>query len=263
VALVGVIGLYVALNVYSRHLATPPDVAGIARSQSVVDADRAAVAATSADLKALAPDGASWLAPGPAGVSDLCVSHQNDGFVASWTPTACVRTITAYFFFNGSFERHMQAWDAALRATGWVTIGDPLSLPLSYYAKYGHKPEPGEPSLRYLATSLPLSDPYYRALPGSPAPAQSVDLVFRWAERPQVSPSFADYDETPGPTTVVAWIQKSTLSPGAVESAAFTRYQFVAVATLTLVYYDLAAHARTPTTNSGHENCLTGSETCD
>jgi len=241
-ALVVVIGLFIALNIYVRHAQTPPDVVGIARSRHVVDADHAAVSALSADLKALAPDGASWLAPGPAGVSDLCVSHENDAFIPSWTGTRCIRTITAYFFFNGAFGQHMQAWDAALRATGWVTIGgDPLGMPLFYYAKYGHKPESGEPSLRYLATSLPMSDPYYHALPGSSTPGQSVDLVFRWAERPQVSDSFEDYDETPGPTTVVAWLQRAILSPGAVESAAFTRYQFVAVATLTAVYYDSAA----------------------
>jgi hypothetical protein len=262
VALVVVIGLYIAINIYVRHAQTPPDVAGIARSQPVAAADRAAASAMSADLKALAPDGASWLAYGPTAVSDLCVSHQNVGFIGSWTGTRCERTITAYFFFNGSFEQHMRAWDTALRATGWITTGDPLSLPLSYYAKFGHKPEPGDPRLKYLATSLPLSAPYYRALPGSPAPGQSVDLVFRWAERPAVSPAFPVNDETPGAATVIAWIQKATAASSGVESAAFDRYQFVAVATLSLVYYDLMAPVRTSITNSEHENCRTGSETC-
>jgi hypothetical protein len=262
-ALVVVIGLYIALLVYIRHAQAPPDVAGLAHSQPVAAADRLAVSATSAALKAVAPDGASWLVPGPTSVSDRCVSIKSDWLLHPWAGTSCVRAVTAYFFFNGSFQQRVRAWDAVLRASGWVTAGDPLSVPLSYYAEYGHKPDLNQPGLRYLATSLPQSDPYYRAIHGSATPGQSVDLVFRWAERPEVSRSLEDFDAVPGPSTVVAWRQKSTVSPNAVESAAFTRYQYVAIATINVVYYDSAVPARTPVTYSGHENCRTGSDTCD
>jgi hypothetical protein len=269
VALIVVIALYAVMIVYLRHKQNPPDVTGIARSQPIVNADHVAASATSAALKALAPAGASWLASGPTAVSDLCVSVQDGEFISSWTPVTCMRTVTAYFFFNGSFQQHMRAWDAALRATGWSPTGYPLSLPLSYYAEFGHRPEPHEPGQRYLATSLPPSGSYdyIRPFEGSSAPGRAVSLVFRWAERPQMTPSLENTDQSPvpGPDTAVAWIQKATVSPDAVESAAFTRYQFVAIATLTAGYYDSAAPAQGPTTNSapavGH--CMSGSGTCN
>ena len=260
-ALVIVIALYAALVVYLRHRENPPDIAGIARTQPVVSADRAAASATSAALRAVGPDGASWLVPGPAAVSDYCLSQNSGEFVAVWTPTTCTRTVTAFFFFNGPFQQHLRAWDAALRATAWYTTGDTLSQLSDYYTAFGRNPEASEPSRRYLATSLPASSQYFRPLQGSSAP--SVSLVFHWAERPAVSSSFAGTDESPGPTTAVAWIEKPARSPKAVETAAFTRYQFVAIATLTATYYDAAAPVRAPATHPASAACRSGSGTCD
>jgi hypothetical protein len=260
-ALVIMIALCAALIVYLRHREHPPDVAGIARSRPVVSADRAAASATSAALRALAPDGASWLVPGPTAVSDWCMSQQPGEFVAAWTPTTCMRTVTAYFFFDGSFQQHMQAWDAALHATGWYTTGDPLSQLSNSYTASGHKPEADEPSPTYPATSLPASGPYFRALQGSSAP--SVALVFYLAERSEASSSLPGSDESPGPTVAIAWIEKPAVSPDAVEAAAFTRYQFVAVATLTTTYYDSAAPARAPATHPASAACRSGSGTCN
>jgi hypothetical protein len=265
VALVIVIAWVAILAFYLSRGHNPPDVAGIARSQPVAGADQVATSATSAAFAALPPDGASWLVPGPTAVSDLCTSRQYGEFVVAWEPATCMRRLTAYFFFNGSFQQHMRAWDAALRATGWSATGYPLGRPLGYYTEYGHKPEPSEPSQTYLATSLPASEPYYRALPGPPAPGHSISLVFNWAERPEVTPPYADTDTflEPDATTAVAWIEKEPVSPDAVEAAAFARYQFVAVATLTATYYDAAAPAQAPATHPAREACRSGSGTCD
>lgn len=268
VALVIVIAWVAVLAFYLSRGHNPPDVAGIARSQPVAGADHSATLATSAALTALAPDDASWLVSGPAAVSDLCISRQYGEFVETWEPTTCMRRITAYFFFNGSFQQHMQAWEAALRATGWSAIGYPLAQPLNYYTKYRDKPESTKPDQTYLATSLPASDSYYHDLPGPPAPGHSISLVFNWAERPEVTPPYTDTNQflEPDATTAVAWIEKETVSPDAVEAAAFTRYQFVAVATLTATYYDAAAPAWAPTTHPAsptYEACRSGSGTCD
>jgi hypothetical protein len=260
-ALVIMIALYAALLVYLRHRENPPDIAGIARSQPVVSADHAAVSATSAALRALAPDGASWLVPGPTAVSDECYSQQPGEFVAAWTPAICVRTVTAYFFFGGSFRQHMQAWDAALRAAGWYTTGYTLSQLSNFYTAFGHNPGASEPGQTYLATSLPASGPYFRALMGSSAP--SVSLGFHLAERPEASPWVVESAASPDPVIAIAWIEKPAVSPEAVQAAAFTRYQFVAAATLTTTYYDAAAAARAPATHPASEACRSGSGTCD
>ena len=260
-ALVIMIALYAALIIYLRHRENPPDLARVARSQPVVSADRAAASATSAALRAVVPDGASWLVPGPTAVSDRCISQQAGEFIAAWTPAICERTVTAYFFFGGSFQQRMRAWDAALGATGWYTTGSTLSQLSNFYTEWGHKPEASEPSLTYLATSLPASGPYFRALQGSSAP--SVSLVFHLAERPEASSAFAGIDESPGPSMAIAWIEKSAVSPDAVETAAFTRYQFVAVATLTVTYYDSAAPVRAPATHPASAACRSGSGTCN
>jgi len=247
VALVVVLVLYAGIIIEFHHKPSGPDVAGIARSRPAVAADLAAASATSASLKSLAPSAASWLVPGPTAVSDFCASsEQSDAFTTSWTPTSCSRTVTAYFFFNGSFEQHMRAWGAALEASGWsADHGDPLSLPLSYYAQYGDRPGPGVSGRTYLATSLPSSGDYVRAGEGSSAAGPAVYLEFRWAERPQVTASVEGVYGVPvsGPNTVVAWMRKQTagVSPDVVESAAFARYQYVAVATMTAPYYVLAA----------------------
>ena len=266
-ALAVVLALYVAVSVAFHHDETPPDVAGIARSQPVADADHLAASATSASLKVVAPPAASWLAPGPTTVSDFCESTQGDEFGAGWNPTTCTRTVTAYFFFNGSFPQHLQAWDTALRASGWSGFGDPLSETLSDYARISHKPGPGEPGPTYLATSLPRSGLYVRTDEGSPTSGQAVDLTFLWAERPQTTPSVADVDGSPvpGAFTAVAWIQKpaATASPDAVESAAFAHYQFVAVATLTDRYYNAAVPTPTPSASHAVSGCMTGSKSCN
>lgn len=83
------------------------------------------------------------------------------------------------------------------------------------------KPEPGEPSLNYLATSLPTSGSYVRVRQDSPAAGQSVDLAFRWAQRPQATPSSEDADES-GLSRGgyrCRLIQRATMSPDAVEAA--------------------------------------------
>jgi hypothetical protein len=264
-ALVIVIALYAALVLYLRHLENPPDLTGVARSKAVAAADQVAASATSAALRALAPDGASWLVPGPTTVSDRCVSYGGGGFDSARSSATCIRTVTAYFFFDGSFQQHMRAWDAALRATGWDTTGYTLSQTSNDYTEFGHKPEANEPSLTYLASSLPESGAYFRALQGSWD--RSVSLVFDWAERPEVSPAFVDPVESPGLTTAVAWIEKPAMSPDAVEAAAFGRYQFVAVATLTATYYRAPTLPQAPTTHPATHPatvaCRSGSGTCN
>ncbi|MBR7827954.1 hypothetical protein KDK95_16680 [Actinospica sp. MGRD01-02] len=71
----------------------------------------------------------------------------------------------------------------------------------------------------------------------------TLHLDIRWAERPQLTP-MAD---SPGDAPVdpydatVAWIEKPAVTPDAVESAAFAHYGYVAIASLTVVYYDTAA----------------------
>jgi hypothetical protein len=266
-ALVIVIALWAAVVLYLRHAENPPDLSGVARSQPVAAADHVAASATSGALRTLTPDGASWLVPGPTTVSDRCLSNGNGALIPAWTPATCMRTVTAYFFFDGSFQQHVRAWDAALRASGWSAAGDPLGPPVDYYTEDGHKPEKYQPRQLYLATSLPTSSPYSRSAQGSPAPGYSVSLVFDWAERPEVSPSWVGVVESQGLSTAVAWIEKPALSPDAVETAAFGRHQFVAVATLTVTYYHAPAPAP-PTTHPAahpdtHVACRSGSGTCD
>jgi hypothetical protein len=265
-----IIAICIDLVIRQHHEQTPPDVAAVASSGPVVAADDAAATIVSARLKTLMPPGASWLVSGPSEVSDSCQSHKAGMFTEVWNPPTCVRTVTAFYFFNGSFVQHMRAWDVALRASGWSASGDPMGQPLSYYAQYGGKPESKESSRTYLATSLPSSGPYeYITAKNSSTPGLTVELGFDWAEQPQTTRSdgAAATDSLPasGPNDAVAWIQKPALTPDAIESSAFARYRYVAIASLNTEYYDSAAPSPAPTTNSdsSYHPCISGSGTCN
>lgn len=266
VALAVALFLFVAVSLAFHFRNEAPDVGSVARSPAVVASDRVAASATSADLKALVPSDAPWLAPGPTAVSDFCESRQ--GYVSGWEPITCTRTVTAYFYFNGSFQQHMQAWDLALRSSGWDTDGSVMSRPLADYAQFASTAATGGPGLPHLATSLSPAGPYSRAVADSTTPDESVDLMLSWAERPQATPSFEGVNEQlTDPGAAVAWIQKTNSSPDAVQSSAFAHYRFVAMATLSVRYYDPAvatpAPTPTPTTNPAAGQCMSGSNTCD
>ena len=264
VALVVVLVLFIAVGLDFHFRNEAPDVGGIARSQAVVAADHVAASAISADLKTLVPTDAPWLATGPTAVADFCES--TPGYMSGWQPTTCTRNVTAYFYFNGSFQQHMQAWDLALRSAGWDTNGSAMSRPLAEYAQFASTPAPGEPGRPQLATSLSPAGPYSRTVADSATPDEWVDLMLSWAERPQATPSFDGIDDSlPDPNAAVAWNQETNSSPDAVESAAFARYQFIAIARLSVRYYDPAQVAPTPTpsTNPAAGQCMSGSNTCN
>jgi hypothetical protein len=222
----------------------PPDVAGIAHSRPVVAADGAATAEISAGLRALAPSGASWPVAGPVAISDACSSRNYGMIEASWSPTSCTRVVDAVFLSDDSFERHLQTWDAALRAAGWTAA-----------------------ALDRVGSSN--STFYSRALEGSAFPGGAITLTFRSAAQSQAA-AMIDLasSESAAPTApmpVVEWNQRTTVSPEAVKSAV-SHYRFAAVVTVTVQYYDSAATATaapTATGGSGTGPCFSGSGTCN
>lgn len=229
--------LYAVLVFKTRAENESPDVAGIARSRPVVAADRTASSDISASLRTLTPADASWLVSGPIGVSDFCGSRPPDGFGAAWSPTNCSRTVYAYFFSDDSPEQQMKAWDAALRASGWTAVGASMSK------------------------QIPAS--YVRVPQGSSTIGQRIGLAVQWVPRSEVARLF---EPAGAMATDVAWIQQTAVPLDVLESAAFSRYRFVALASLTVEYYGPDAEpTSTPTTTSKgwSGQCVSGSDTCD
>jgi hypothetical protein len=214
----------------------PPDVAAVAKSATVVAADRTAVAEVDTRLAAL-PQAGAWLVPGPTAILDDCQSLQDGDWSQSWTQVTCGRMATAFFYFNGDFEEHMQAWDGELRASGWGAVGDPMDQAESYYELYGDKPAPQDTSRTYLATDLPRSGGYCILPKGDEG---KVCLTITWAERISVN-----QDQ--------------------VESAAFAKYQYIAIVEMTDVYYDPADAPPTtlPPLDPNYTPCYSGSNTCN
>lgn len=142
-----------------------------------------------------------------------------------------------YFFSDDSAEQRMRTWDAVLRASGWTEIGadGPEQLPTSYV----------------------------RALADSSTTGQSIELTVRWVPRSEVDGLFGPASES---TADVAWIQKTAVPTDVVESAVFSHYRFVALASLTVDYYGPDAEPAslpTATSNGWSGQCGTGSGTCN
>jgi hypothetical protein len=238
VALVVVLALYAVLMIQIHFDRQPPDVAGIAHSQPVVAADQAATSAISEGLKSLAPAHTPGLVAGPTAIFDGCASQQAASFMPSWTPTVCTRAVTEYFFSNTPFQQHLQAWSAALRTSGWTAF-----------------------------SPNPTATDYQRPPPANSAvPVPTIDLTFRFAQRPRASLLFvAGYGSfPPESTTAASWIQKVTVSPGVVDSAPFAQYPYVAEVALFARYYDPSnPPTPTPTGNPASGQCITGSGTCN
>lgn len=247
VALVAVLALCAVLIVHRRFENGPPDVAGIARSQPAAAADHAVASEISAALRSLAPAGASWLASGPTAVTDYCFSGPADSFGPSWTPTSCLRMVGAYFFSDDPPQHDVQTWDATLRSSGWSVAADPS--------------RGSDESSRVLDTSL-VSLGY------------SAHLTFDWTPLSQATdPTDGSAGRWPvagaGAGAIVVWNQETTMPPDVAESAAFSRYRFVARVTVTVWYFDSAdsadgaASLPTPTGDGRRGQCVTGSDSCD
>jgi hypothetical protein len=215
IALVVVIVFWIMVAIQFHRYQEAPDVSATARSSAVVAADRGAAAETSSALTHVAPRDASWLTSGPTTVSDYCVSNTVASFGEQWGPTRCIRTVLAYYYFNGTLKQDTDTWDAALRANGWSGVGTRPGSTSGYYSRGEDDEATGELTLH---------------------------LSLRWVERPQLTPTSdpADNPSTDPYDATVAWIEKPAVTPDAVESAAFAHYRYVAIASLTVVYYDTA-----------------------
>lgn len=242
------------------HDPSPPDVAAVANSAPVVAADRLATTEIDTRLTEVARAG-TGTALGPAAVVDQCQSRRGGMWVATWSPVACARTVTAYFTFNADFERQMQGWSAALAAQGWHGQGDPLAQPLHYYESMAGKRQPGNAGAAgpYLASDLPPSGELCK----HSGPDDSVCLQFDWAERPRTRAVFLLQDA--GPQTVVR--QRHDVDPAQAESAAFGTDRYVAIVTLVDDYFkpsDKPSDKPTQTSNPdpSYTPCYSGSHNC-
>jgi site-specific recombinase XerC len=113
---VGLIVLGAAVCGYG--LLRPPDVAGVARSAEVAEADGVAAALLErrlAVLQALAP----WLVAQATFVEDGCGTERKPYAIGQWPPVRCSRSVTRVFGFDGDLAGRARALEQALHAAGW------------------------------------------------------------------------------------------------------------------------------------------------
>lgn len=238
---------------------SPPDVAKIAGSAPVAAADQLAADRMDTDLAEVARAGTGTTL-GPTALLDQCGSRATGEWTEVWGPVACTRTVTAYFTFNGDFERQMQDWASALATKGWRGENAyPLSMPLNYYKTMGGKPLPQDPNPNepYLASDLPSSDELCKPS----ASATSVCLRFEWAERPRTNVLFLSGGE-PGAQTVVR--QRHDVDPAQTETADFAGARYVAIVTIADTYYKPSPKPKqTSNPDPSYSPCYSGSHNCD
>jgi hypothetical protein len=114
---------------YQFHRATtPPDVAAIARSAKVVQADRRAEATVDGQVAA-AIQMMPWPAPATTAVEDVCESLPGSFFGQGYGPVRCTRRVTRFLSFDGDLAARSAAWDRALRGAGWTPSGSSGNAP--------------------------------------------------------------------------------------------------------------------------------------
>jgi len=231
----GIVTVLIAFSIATRS----PDLAKVAHSAEVTNADRAGTALLDDRLDAVVR-----AAPAPSllatSIEDRCES--GSAFFGQRPSVRCSRSVVRYLGINGAFAVRQQSWDRALKAAGWRSDdAGPTAVP----------------------TAPPVTV-YYRS-----AAPDLIQVRLEWTERPRTPDAYRDFDRGSHPPAYAreGYLADQPVDKIAVYQQAYAHNRYV-VAVGTVTYYFPTAERPVPTSppapsgSSDQRNCFGGHGDC-
>jgi hypothetical protein len=209
-AIVGVVVLIGIVEYHFHQATTPPDVAAIARSPAVAQADLHAAAVIDGRVTS-AVGMMPWKTPAVTSVEDVCESEPGSFFGQGDGPVRCDRRVIQFVSFDGDLAARNAAWDRALRGAGWTNTDMPQVAPSG-----------APPSVRYR----------------DDAAGAELDIV--WGERPQ-PPVLRTLLPVSSASAARVYRAGPAVDVDATITGAYSHSRYVAIVSAYLSYYDAAA----------------------